>query len=194
MEKNVCNEVGSLKFDELPHDWQLSTMHTDPWFAHSSQNSVRSCFHHKIIQAASISHKESQYKRSQRWERQSPRQKAKRGLTLAGRDRTYPWALQWLTCLLVKVKYGIISKISRHQRKYGLRLVRLGHDAKSQGNRHPTRRVHSDISKRMSLNAGNRGTVPRRYIAKDQKPQVHCSEYLKTRWARFGVTDALYVL
>jgi hypothetical protein len=46
----------------------------------------------------------------------------------------------------------------------------------------------------MFLNAGNWGTVARRYIAKDQKPPEHRSEYLKTRKARFGVTDALYVL
>jgi len=46
----------------------------------------------------------------------------------------------------------------------------------------------------MSLNAGNRGTVARRYITKAQKHQVHCSEYLKTRKASFEVTEALYVL
>jgi hypothetical protein len=61
MEQNVCNEVGSLKFDEFPHEWQLSKVHTDPWFSHSSQNSVRSLFHYKITQAASRSHKESHY-------------------------------------------------------------------------------------------------------------------------------------
>jgi len=54
-----------------------------------------------------------------------------------------------------------------------------------------TRRFESTA---MSLNAGKRGTVGRRYIAKDQKPQVHCNEYLKTRRPRSGVTDALYVL
>jgi hypothetical protein len=78
----------------------------------------------KIMQAANRSLTQSQYKRSQRCERQSPTHKRKR-LNLGWR-RSHLRTRHWLTSLTARAKHGKIIKISRHRWKYGLSLRSSG--------------------------------------------------------------------
>ena len=87
--------------------------------------------------------------------------KKRKSLNLGWR-RSHLRALHWLNCLQAEVKYGIISKISGHWRKHGLRRSFVW-DVTLRRWVIGTRRFESTA---MSLNAGNRGTVARRYIAK----------------------------